>query len=65
MLESDWAPANNAQALNRVHRIGQECQVRARFITLANSIDQLVNETLTRKTAAILKVGFGDGLTTA
>ena len=62
LMESDWSPAGNAQALNRVHRIGQEKQVRARFITLANSIDETVNETLARKTSAILKVGFSDGV---
>ena len=58
MLESDWAPAANSQALNRVHRIGQSKQVRARFISLANSIDDHVTETVARKTAAILKLGI-------
>ena len=64
MLESDWAPAANAQALNRVHRIGQERQVRARFISLANSIDEHVAATVARKTRDILKLGFSDGLDT-
>ena len=54
MLESDWSPAANSQALNRVHRIGQDRQVNARFISLANSIDDVVTETVARKTAAIL-----------
>lgn len=58
MFESDWSPAGNAQALLRVHRIGQTQSVQARFITLANSIDVYVSETVARKTASIAKVGF-------
>lgn len=59
MLESDWSPAGNAQAIKRVHRYGQTQDVRARFITLANSIDVAVNEIVAGKTASIAKVeGF-------
>lgn len=59
MLESDWSPAGNAQALKRVHRYGQKNTVRARFITLANSIDVAVNNIVAQKTAAIAEVeGF-------
>ena len=58
MFESSWSPADNAQALMRVHRIGQTRNVNARFITLANSIDVIVSETVARKTAAIAKTGF-------
>lgn len=56
MFESSWAPADNAQALMRVHRIGQGRKVNARFISLANSIDEVVSETVTRKTAAIAAI---------
>jgi SWI/SNF-related matrix-associated actin-dependent regulator 1 of chromatin subfamily A len=56
MLESSWSPADNAQALMRVHRVGQEKQVRARFISLANSIDDVVTDVVARKTAAIAKI---------
>lgn len=58
MLESAWTPAVNAQALMRVHRIGQDRNVRATFITLANSIDEFVNETVARKTGELAKMGF-------
>jgi SNF2 family DNA or RNA helicase len=57
MFESAWNPAGNAQALMRVHRIGQERSVRARFIALANSIDETVSEIVARKAAAIVKTG--------
>jgi len=56
MFESSWAPADNAQALMRVHRIGQSRNVRARFISLANSIDEIVSDTVARKTAAIASI---------
>lgn len=59
LAEASWSPADNAQALMRVHRIGQTRAVQARFITLANSIDQAVMDTLTRKTANIAKTGVG------
>lgn len=59
VVESDWTPANNAQAIKRVHRYGQLKEVHARFITLADSIDEGVNKTVAEKTAEIAKIeGF-------
>lgn len=59
IVESDWTPANNAQAIKRVHRYGQTRDVHARFITLADSIDEAVNKTVAEKTAAIAQIeGF-------
>lgn len=56
MVESDWSPAGNAQAIKRVHRYGQRHTCRARFITLANSIDVAVNKIVQKKTADIAAV---------
>jgi SWI/SNF-related matrix-associated actin-dependent regulator 1 of chromatin subfamily A len=56
MLESDWQPANNAQALKRVHRIGQTQHTHVRFISLAKSIDEGVSKSVARKTRAITEV---------
>ena len=56
MLESSWVPAANAQAIMRVHRIGQQRGVHARFISLAASIDETVAKTVADKTAAITAV---------
>jgi SNF2 family DNA or RNA helicase len=53
MLESDWTPANNAQALMRIHRIGQTRNVSARFITLSQSVDDAVLRVVREKTHAI------------
>ena len=60
MLESDWTPANNSQALKRVHRIGQSQHTHVRFISLAKSIDQQVSESVARKTRAIIEVQGSD-----
>lgn len=56
MMESDWSPAGNAQAIMRIHRIGQHRNVRARFITLAGSLDEVVNRIVAQKTAAIASI---------
>ncbi len=56
MLESSWVPADNAQAIKRVHRIGQGSHVHVRFISLAKSIDETVAESVARKTASIAMV---------
>lgn len=61
MFESDWTPAGNAQAIMRCHRIGQAQGVHVRFITLARSVDEVVAETVARKTEALIKLGtFSD-----
>lgn len=56
MFESDWSPAGNAQAIMRVHRIGQTRNVFGRFITLADSIDEDVNDIVVKKTVAIATI---------
>jgi SWI/SNF-related matrix-associated actin-dependent regulator of chromatin subfamily A-like protein 1 len=52
MLESDWAPWMNYQALMRVYGQTQKRTVRVRFITLANTFDETVNEIIADKTRA-------------
>jgi SNF2 family DNA or RNA helicase len=56
IFESDWSPGKNAQAVKRVHRIGQRRNVRGRFITLAGSFDEMVNKIVAEKTAAIAQI---------
>lgn len=58
IFESDWTPSGNAQAIKRIHRIGQLADaVHARFLTLARSVDELVNRIVAAKTANIAAVG--------
>lgn len=56
LLEASWTPADNAQAMKRVHRISQTKKVHIRFISLANSIDVDVMESLSGKVRAIALV---------
>jgi len=56
ILESDWTPAANDQAIKRIRRIGQERVQHARFITLARSIDEVVNRVVAEKTRNIALV---------
>lgn len=55
-VESSWVPADNAQAASRCHRIGTTKPVLARFLALAGSVDELVQEALARKTRAITEI---------
>lgn len=52
MLESAWTAQANIQAIKRVHRMTQTRGVRARFITLADSFDETVNEIVAKKAMA-------------
>ena len=45
----DFVPATNAQAAQRIHRIGQPNSALCRIATLAGSIDENVTEILIRK----------------
>jgi SWI/SNF-related matrix-associated actin-dependent regulator of chromatin subfamily A-like protein 1 len=49
-IESSWTPADNMQAVMRLHRIGQERPVTARFVSLADSLDEHVQRVIRRKT---------------
>lgn len=48
-IEEDYVPGNNDQAVARCNRIGQTSVLNVRYIRLTNSIDQKINEILTRK----------------
>lgn len=52
-VESSFVPADIHQAAARCHRIGQTKPVTVRFVSLANSLDQRINEILRRKTVEI------------
>lgn len=53
VVEADWTPANNQQAVMRVHRIGQTKPVSVRFIGMAGSIDERIQRVLKVKTRTL------------
>lgn len=57
VVEPDWVPGNNAQAVMRCHRIGQENTVYARFMVLGdNSLDGKVTRVLRKKTKELTEI---------
>ena len=52
MLEMDWVPGNNSQAMQRPHRHGQDKPVTMR-VAMGTLIDEIVTGVLLRKTKAI------------
>lgn len=58
-VEQDWVPGNNAQAVMRCHRIGQNMPVFVRFFALANTIDEKITQILKRKTRDLTEI-FGN-----
>ena len=50
VVESSWVPGENAQALMRLQNMNQTRKVTARFIGMADSVDQQVQRVIRRKT---------------
>lgn len=55
-VEQSFVPADNSQAADRCHRIGQQFPVRVRVLSLAGTVDELVAEILVRKSVMISEV---------
>lgn len=49
VLEPDWNPANNYQAISRAHRMGQSLPVTAYFAYAAGTLDERITRVLRRK----------------
>lgn len=56
MIEQDWVPSNNAQAIMRVHRNGQRNPVRVRVFQLEDSVDEDIQVTVTRKARELMRI---------
>lgn len=56
VLESDWTPKGNAQAVMRIYRIGQTRPCFVRFVSLARTFDESVTDLVIQKTTAIAEI---------
>lgn len=54
--EYSWVPADNDQAIDRAHRIGQKDHVFAQYLVLRNSGDRRVLETVMRKRQVVAHI---------
>ncbi len=52
-VEFSWVPGDNDQAVDRIHRIGQEHSVHVQYLVFKNSFDRIVMETNLRKRKSI------------
>jgi SNF2 family DNA or RNA helicase len=55
-VEQDWVPGNNAQAVMRVHRIGQDKNVSVHFVTIDKSLDTKIAYLLKKKTQELTEI---------
>lgn len=58
LVEPAWSPDDNAQAIARIHRIGQDQPCRARIFTIAGTLDERIMTTVTRKVKMQTEVGL-------
>ena len=54
--ESSWTPSDMAQAATRCHRIRQTRPVLCRVVSLAGSLDEIVNAVIVRKMSVISQI---------
>ena len=53
LLEPSWVPAENHQAIKRIHRIGSNQPCRARIFAISGTLDEAVMRTIANKTRMI------------
>lgn len=56
LVEPSWSPEDNAQAIKRIHRIGQDRPCRARLFAVPGSLDDALMSALARKQGMIEEV---------
>lgn len=57
LLEPDWSPGPNRQAIKRIHRLGQDSPCRARVFAVADSLDESIMRLVATKTEMQQEVG--------
>ena len=55
MIELDWTPGGNLQAMQRMHRHGQDNPVTVR-VAIGTPVDEIVSDVLIRKTKSLAEI---------
>lgn len=58
LVEPDWTPSGNQQAIKRVHRIGSDRPCRARVFCVADTMDDHLMDTIVKKVEMAEEVGL-------
>jgi len=56
LVEPSWSPGDNAQAIKRIHRIGQASPCRARIFCVPDTLDESIMGVIAQKTAMQLEL---------
>ncbi len=56
IVEPSWVPGENAQAMLRIHRIGQHAPCLVRYVSLAGSLSETIMRVAARKAALLAEV---------
>lgn len=56
IVEPSWVPGENAQAMLRIHRIGQLASCLVRYVALARSLDETIMRVAARKATLVAEV---------
>lgn len=59
LVEPDWTPTQNKQAIKRVHRIGQDRPCRARIFAVSSTLDEALMGVIAQKTQMQADAGLG------
>lgn len=54
--EASWSPSDNYQAACRAHRFGLEGSLVVRFLSVAGTVDEIIQRTLARKSAELAEL---------
>lgn len=61
LVEPEWTPAPNEQAIKRIHRIGQDTPCRARIFAATGTLDEAIMGTIHQKVQMQLALGLEGG----
>lgn len=59
IVEEDWVPGNNAQAVKRCSHVTKDDQISVRFLAVSNPLEESVTRTVARRTKELSEIFDG------